>query len=411
MLKHKKSGSAEADTRSTYQRVSMKKFSAAAAVSILVLSGVSAQAQEALKVGVLVTLSGPPAAIGEQIKDGFELAVEQMDGKLGGRDVEVVVEDDEMKPDVAVSKANALVERDNVDFVVGPVFSNMLQAIMKPIADSDTILISPNAGTSNFAGAECNPNFFVSAIQNDQQTSAMGTYANANGIDKVIAIVPNYQAGRDMVAGFKTTFEGELMDEVYVPLGQLDYSAELTRVSLSGAPAIFTFLPGGMGVNFIKQFDQAGLNGKVKVLSVFTADEVTLPAQKDAALGVLASSNWAPDLDNEQNKNFVSAYMEKYGSVPGSYAANAYDAALMLDAALKATGGDASDTDAVRAALETVEFPSVRGSFKFNTNHYPIQDVILTKVGKTEDGLYETQYVETIEKDSQDPYVSQCTMN
>jgi len=388
----------------------MFKFSAVVATGLVLASTLAAEAADPVKVGMVLTLSGPPAAIGQQIRNGFELALDQMGGQLGGRPVELIVQDDELKPDVAVTKANALVERDNVDFVVGPVFSNILQAIIKPITKSGTILISPNPGTSDFAGKGCNPNFFVASIQNDQAPKALGDYANAHGIDKIVAITPNYQAGRDMVNGFKRSYKGELIDEIYVPLNQMDFSAELTRLAVQQVPAIFTFLPGGMGINFVKQFNQAGLSDKVAVLSMFTADEVTLPAQKEAALGMLGGSHWAPDLDNAENKQFVDAYIKTFDEVPGTFAANAYDIAHMIDAALKQTGGDTADLDALRKALETVEFDSVRGAFKFNTNHYPIQDVIVTGVGQRADGRFQTEYKETIYTNDADPYAGECVM-
>src|SRR5215831_3510260 len=233
----------------------------AAIVGILVAFAVAApaQAQDKLKVGVIATLSGPPAVLGQQLRNGFSLAVKGLGGKLGGRDVEVVVEDDELKPDVAVNKAKALVDRTKADFVVGPIFSNMLIAIMKPVTDAGVILISPNAGTSNFAGKECNPNFFVTSYQNDQNHEVMGKYAQDAGMKKVFLMAPNYQAGKDAVAGFKRYFKGDIADEVYVPLGQLDYSAELTKIAAASPDAIFVFLPGGMGVNFVKQFRRGQL--------------------------------------------------------------------------------------------------------------------------------------------------------
>src|SRR6266511_846485 len=185
-----------------------------------------AEAQEKLKVGVIATLSGPPTVLGQQLRNGFQLAVKDLSGKLGGREVEIIVQDDELKPDVAVGKARALVERDKVDFVVGPIFSNILQAIMKPVTEGNAILISPNAGTSNFAGKECNPNFFVTSYQNDQVFGVAGKHAQDSGIKKAFLIAPNYQAGRDALAGFKSHFKGEIADEVYVPLNQPDFSAE-----------------------------------------------------------------------------------------------------------------------------------------------------------------------------------------
>src|SRR6185312_4531198 len=277
------------------------KIAAIATVSALALTS-AAQAQDKLKIGLLTTLSGPAAALGIQQRNGFELALKTMGNKLGGRDVEVIVQDDELKPDVAVSKAKALVERDKVDFVVGPIFSNILIAIMKPVTDGGAILISPNAGTSNFAGKECNANFFVTSYQNDQNHEVLGKYAQDKGIKKAFIMAPNYQAGKDSLAGFKRYFKGEVLDEVYVPLNQLDYSAELSRIAAAAPEAIFVFLPGGMGVNFVKQFRQAGLADKITFLSAFTVDEGTLPAQQDAALGFFGGSNWAPNLDNPENK-------------------------------------------------------------------------------------------------------------
>src|SRR6201990_660635 len=341
---------------------------AAAAMS---LGATGARAQEKLKIGIIATLSGPPAVLGQQLRNGFNLAVKTLDGKLGGRDVEVIVADDELKPDLAVTKAKALVERDKVDSVVGPIFSNILAAIMKPVTEGGAILISPNAGTSNFAGKECNANFFVTSYQNDQNHEVLGKYAQDKGIKKAFIMAPNYQAGKDSLAGFKRYFKGEVVDEVYVPLNQLDYSAELARIAAASPNAIFVFLPGGMGVNFVKQFRQAGLADKITFLSAFTVDESTLPAQQDAALGFFGGANWAPNLDNPTNKEFVAAYEKKFNQVPGSYAFQAYDAALLIDSGLKATGGKTDNKDALRAAMMKADFKSLRGAFKFNTNHYP----------------------------------------
>ena len=369
-----------------------------------------AQAQEKLKIGFIASLSGPPAVLGTQLRNGFQLAVKTMGNKLGGRDVEVIVQDDELKPDVAVSKVKAFVERDKVDFVVGPIFSNILQAIMKPVTDSGTILISPNAGTSNFAGRECNANFFVTSYQNDQNHEVLGRYAQDKGMKKVFLMAPNYQAGKDAMAGFKRYFKGEIADEVYVPLGQLDYSAELTKIAAAQPDAIFVFLPGGMGVNFVKQFRQAGLADKITFLSAFTVDESTLPAQQDAALGFFGGANWAPNLDNPQNKAFVAAYEKEYGAVPGSYAFQAYDAAQLIDSAVTAVKGNLADKDALRAALKKADFKSLRGNFKFGNNHYPVQDFYLVKVAKRQDGKFQTEIAQKVFADYQDAYAKDCGM-
>jgi len=369
-----------------------------------------AQAQDKIKIGIITTLTGPPAVLGGQLRNGFNLAVKTLGGKLGDREAEIIVADDELKPDVAVAKVKGFVERDKVDFVVGPIFSNMLQAIMKPVTDSGTILISPNAGTSNFAGKECNANFFVTSYQNDQNHEVLGKYAQDAGIKKAFIMAPNYQAGKDALTGFKKYFKGEILDEVYVPLGQLDYQAELTRIAAAQPDAIFVFLPGGMGVNFVKQFRQAGLADKVKFLSAFTVDESTLPAQQDAALGFFGGANWAPNLDNPQNKAFVAAYEKEYGAVPATYAFQAYDAAMLIDSAVTAVKGNLADKDALRAALKKADFKSLRGGFKFNNNHYPIQDFYLVKVAKRPDGKYETQIVQKVFTDYADPYAKDCPM-
>jgi branched-chain amino acid transport system substrate-binding protein len=379
-------------------------------VTVLGLIATQAAAQDKLKIGLLTTLSGPPAALGVQQRNGFQLALKTLGGKLGGREVELIVQDDELKPDVAVGKAKAFVERDKVDFVVGPIFSNILIAMMKPVTDGGVILISPNAGTSNFAGKECNPNFFVTSYQNDQNAEAMGKYAQDTGIKKAFLMAPNYQAGRDELAGFKHNFKGEVADEVYVPLNQLDYSAEISKIAAAAPDAIFVFLPGGMGVNFVKQFRQAGLADKIKFLSAFTVDESTLPAQQDAALGFFGGSTWAPNLDNPQNKAFVAAYEKEYNAVPASYAFQAYDAAMLIDSALKTTGGKTENKDALRAALMKADFKSLRGAFRFNTNHYPIQDFYLVKVAKRSDGKYQTEIVQKVFENYSDPHVKDCPM-
>jgi branched-chain amino acid transport system substrate-binding protein len=383
----------------------------AAAVVVLTLLQSSADAQEKLKIGIITTLSAAAGAVpGQQQRNGFELAVKMLGGKLGSREAEIAVADDELKPDVAVAKVKALVDRDKVAFVVGPIFSNILAAIMKPVTDANVFLISPNAGTSSFAGKDCNPNLFVTSYQNDQVHEVLGQYAQESGMKKVIIIVPNYQAGKDAAAGFKHKFGGEILDEIYVPLGQLDYSAELTRIGATNPDAIFAFIPGGMGVNFVKQFRQAVLADKIAFLSAFTVDESTLPAQQDAALGMFAGADWAPNLDNPQNNAFVAAYVKEYNAIPASYAFQAYDAAMLIDSALHAIKDSPADTEALRAALKKADFKSLRGAFKFNNNHYPIQDFYLTKVGKRPDGRYQTEIVKKVFTNYGDSYAKDCPM-
>ena len=367
-----------------------------------------ALAEDKIKIGVLVTLSGPAAVLGQQARDGFALAIKDLGGKMAGRDVDVVVVDDELKPDAAVVKAKGLLERDKVDFVVGPIFSNILQAIHKPIVDNNTFLISPNAGSSNFAGKECSPFFYVTSYQNDQVHEVLGKVAQDRGYKRVYVMVPNYQAGKDSAAGFKLDYKGEIVEESYVPLGTLDFQVELSKIASLKPDAVFTFMPGGMGVSLVKQYKQAGLAEKIPFLSAFTVDESTLPAQQDAAIGMFGGADWAPDLNTPQNKKFVAEYEAAYNSVPATYAFQAYDAAMLIDSAVKAVKGDLKNKDAVSAALKKAEFTSLRGDFKFNVNGYPIQNFYLTKVAKRPDGKFQTEIVEKVFSNYGDRYAKDC---
>lgn len=384
------------------------QLSLTAAALLLGTAMSPALAQEKIKLGVIVTLSGPAAALGQQVRDGFALAVKDLGSKMGGRDVEVVVVDDELKPDAAVTKVKGLLEREKVDFVVGPIFSNILQAIHRPITESKTFLISPNAGPSTFAGKDCNPFFYVTSYQNDQVHEILGKVAQDRGYKRMYLMVPNYQAGKDSVAGFKLDYKGEIVEESYMPLNTLDFQPELSKISSQKPDALFTFMPGGLGVNLVKQYRQAGLADTIPVLSAFTVDESTLPAQQDAAVGMFGGANWAPNLDNPQSKKFVAAYEAAYNSVPGTYAAQAYDAAMLIDSAVKAVKGDLSNKDAVKAALKKADFTSVRGTFKFNINGYPIQDFYLTKVAKRPDGKFQTEIVQKVFENYGDRYATDC---
>ena len=378
------------------------------AASALLLAMNGASAQDKVRIGLIYTLSGPPAALGQQSKNGFELAVKHLGGKMGGKEVELFVADDELKPELAIQKVRALMDRDKVDVVVGPIFSNVLVAIHKSVIDAGKILISTNAGASSFAGAACNSHFFVTSYQNDQIYEALGKVATDKGYKSVYAMVPNYQAGKDALAGFKRTYKGQLVEESLVPLNNLDFQAELSKLNAKKPDALFTFMPGGLGISLIKQFNQAGLKGKVPILSAFTADEATLPALQDAAEGVYGALTWAPNLDNPVNKKFVADYEKAYNAVPASYAMQAYDAAMLIDSAVRATGGNVSDANAFAAALKKADFKSVRGPFKFNINGYPIEDFYLTKVAKRADGKFQTEIVEKVLSNNADEYAKDC---
>jgi branched-chain amino acid transport system substrate-binding protein len=380
----------------------------AAGAAMLAFVANSAAAQEKLKIGLVLTLSGPAASLGAQVRDGFSLAIKDLGGKMAGREVELVVADDELKPDSAVTKVKGLLERDKVDFVVGPIFSNILQAIHKPVVDTKTFLISPNAGPSSYAGKNCSPFFYVTSYQNDQVHEILGKVAQDRGYKRVYVMVPNYQAGKDSAAGFKLDYKGEIVEESYVPLGTLDFQVELSKISSLKPDALFTFMPGGMGVSLVKQYRQAGLADQIPVLSAFTVDESTLPAQQDAAVGMFGGADWAPDLNNPQSKKFVASYEAAYNSVPGTYAMQGYDTAMLIESAVKALKGDLANKEAVSTALKKADFTSLRGNFKFNVNGYPIQDFYLTKVAKRPDGKFETEIVQKVFENYGDRYAKDC---
>jgi branched-chain amino acid transport system substrate-binding protein len=373
----------------------------------LALAAPAVRAQT-VSVGVVATLSGPAASLGQQLRDGFALGVESLGGKLGGMPTTVTVIDDELKPDVAVTKIRGLLDGDKASFVVGPIFSNVLSAIIKPVTDANVFLLSPNAGPSTYAGRACNPNLFVTSYQNDQIHAVLGQYAQESGYKRVFLLAPNYQAGRDAVAGFKSKFKGEIVEEAYVPLNQLDFQSELAKIAAAKPDAIFTFMPGGLGIALVKQYRQAGL-ANIPFLSSFTVDESVLPAEQDAALGFYSGTNWAPDLDVPANKVFVAAFEKKFGYVPATYAAQAFDTALLIDSAIKSAGG-ITDHAKLRAALERADFASVRGPFRFSPNHYPVQDFYLAQVAKRADGKYETQIRKKVFANDVDIYAAQCKM-
>jgi branched-chain amino acid transport system substrate-binding protein len=362
-----------------------------------------------VKVAVVAVLTGPAAALGAQVRDGFATGMRHIGNRAGGRPIEVQVIDDELRPEVAVQKVRAAVERDKVDFVVGVVFSNILGAIARPVTESRTFLISSNAGPSTFAGRGCNPYLFVTSYNNDQVHSVMGQAAQDSGYRRAFVLVPNYQAGRDAVAGFKSRFKGEVVEESFVPLNQLDFSAELARIAAAKPDCLFTFMPGGLGVNLVRQYRQAGLQN-IPFLSTFTVDEATLPAQQDAALGFYSAASWAPNMENAANRRFVADYESALSSVPGSYAAQSYDAAMLIDSALKKTGGNTEDKDALRTALRAADFASVRGNFRFGANHYPVQDFWLCQVAKRPDGKFQTETLRKVLSDDVDPWAAECRM-
>src|SRR5712692_7542225 len=371
-----------------------------------------AMAANSVKIGFVSTFSGPTAVIGNDMRNSFELALDHLGRKMGGLPVEVIYEDDGQKPDVGKQKTEKLVQSDKVDFIVGYIWSNVLLASLKPIVDSQTFLISANAGPSQLAGELCSPYVFSTSWQNDQTPEAMGLYMNQKGIKSVFLIGPNYAAGKDMLAGVKSTFKGQVKGEEYtVWSSQLDFSAELSKARASKAEAIFVFYPGAAGVQFLNQYVQAGLKQQIPLYTAFTIDELSLPLQKENALGVPGAQQWVNDLPNEQNKRFVADYRKKYHNLrPTFYGAQSYDAAQLINSAVVAVKGDTSKKDAMKAEMEKANFKSLRGSFKYGKNHITIQNFYLQDVVKDADGQLSLKTVATIVENSQDRFADKCPM-
>lgn len=335
----------------------------------------SLAAAQDIKIGYIATLSGPAAQLGIDSVDGFKLALQKLGGKLGGLQVELIVVDDQLKPDVGVLQAQRLIDKHQTPFIIGTTFSNILMAIVEPVTRAGAFLISPNAGPSPLAGAQCNPNFFSVAFLNDQIYEPIGAYLQKKGTKRMVALAPNYQAGKDAIAGFKHTFKGEILDEIYTPLNQLDFVAELARIASLKPDAVFAFYPGGLAVSFVKQYDQAGLKENIPLYGGFPLVDATVrSAQGKSAIGLITSGNWSADLPNATNKAFTADYRKAYQREPSEFAAYAYDVAMLLDSAIASVSGNLSNKDAIRSALRAANFKSVRETFRFNKNHFPIQD-------------------------------------
>ena len=386
----------------------MKKHLVAVAAALLF--GWPAYAADNVKIGFVTTLSGPAGIIGKHMKDAADLSLGMLGGKAGGLPAQIVYGDDQFKPDVGRQVSDEMLKRDKVDFMTGFIWSNVLLASYKPIIQSGTILISANAGPHQIAGAQCAPNFFSASWQNDQTPEAMGKFMQDEGMDNVYLMAPDYAAGRDMMTGFKRFFKGKVASEVYTKMGQSDYQVEISQIRDANPKAVFVFLPGGMGIQFVKQYAQAGLREKIPLYTAFTVDETTLPAIGDAADGNYEVGFWSPDLDNPRNKEFVDAFRKKYNYYPSFYAAQSFDAIAMIDHAVKAVKGDLANKDAIIAALAKADFPSVRGKFKYNHNHFPIENFYLLRIGKDAEGTFVRKIQKTVFADHADAYAGECKM-
>ena len=370
--------------------------------SLLAALATGALAQEGgVKVGLVSTLSGGGAGLGVDVRDGFLLAVKDRD------DVEVVVEDDQQKPDVAVRVAERMIQSEEVDVLTGIIFSNLAMAVVPSAVNQGIFYLSPNAGPSALAGERCHENYFNVSWQNDTIHEGAGAYANEAGYANSFIMAPNYPAGVDALNGYKRMYEGEVAQEVMTQLGQTDYAAEIAQIRASGADSVFFFLPGGMGISFLKQYADSGVEIPL-VGPAFSFDQTILPAVGDAAEGVVNTAQWSPDLDNAANVEFVEAFEAEYGRIPSLYASQGYDTGRLLLSAMGAA--DVSDMDAFREALRAADFESTRGDFRFGPNQHPIQDVWAREVYLNDDGVYTNRALSVVLEDHSDAYAAECKM-
>jgi len=381
-----------------------------AMVLALAVSG-AALAADKVKIGFISTLSGPNASIGSDIRDGFNLAIKMNGGRLGGLSAEVLIGDDQLKPELAKQFAERYLKLDKVDFLTGGVFSNIVIAIAPDAIANKVFYISPNAGPAQFTGAQCSPFFFAASWPSEAYSEAAGQYMTSKGIKSAVFLAPNYVGGQDAASGFKRMYKGRLVDEMYTKLGQLDYAAELSQIRAKQPEALYVFLPGGMGINFIKQFVAAGMSKDIQlVVPLWGSDQDIIRAVGDPMLGLFSVGHWSIDLDNPANRKFVPAFEKEYKRLPTGYAASGYDTALLIDSAVRKVKGKIEDKDALRSALRAADFQSVRGGFKFGRNQFPVQNYYLQVVGKGADGRIMHKTLGTVLTNRGDAYVDQCKM-
>jgi branched-chain amino acid transport system substrate-binding protein len=369
------------------------------------------QAADKVKVGFISTLSGPNASIGSDIRDGFNLAIKLNGGRLGGLRAEVLISDDQLKPENAKQSAERYLRLDKVDFVTGAVFSNIVLAIAPDVIAAKTFFISANAGPAQYTGAQCDPFFFAASWPSEAYSEAAGQYVTSKGLKKVIFLAPNYVGGKDAATGFKRYYKTPLLEEMYTKLGQLDYAAELSQIRAAKPEALYVFLPGGMGVNFIKQFVAAGMSQEIQlIVPLWGSDQDIIRAVGEPMLGLFSVGHWSIDLDNAANRKFVAAFEKEYKRLPTGYAASGYDTAMLIDSAVRKVKGNLANKEALRAALRAADFRSVRGEFKFGPNQFPVQNYYQQHVGKGADGRLVHKTIGTVLTNRADAYGQDCKM-
>lgn len=388
----------------------MKRLVAALAFTSVGFS--AATAADTIKVGIANDSSGPFSAVGAEIRDGLNLAIKTLDGKLGGQPAEFLQQDMAGNPDQARQLVNRYIQRDKIDFFTGPVGSNVALAVGPALFKAEVPFLTANPGPSQFAGKQCNDYFFGVSYQNDAFHEAAGKVAADSNYEKVFILAPDYPAGKDALTGFKRGYGNTPSEEIYTKLGQIDYAAELAQIRANKPEAVYFFLPGGMGINFIKQFVSAGLNQDTVLIGpAFSGDTDIIQAVGDPIEGMYNTAQWAHDLDVPANKKFVEAFREEYnGRYPSVYAAQAYDVIMAIDAAVAQVNGDVTDRKAVIEALKAADYESVRGPFSYGKNNFPIQPYYVRQIERNEDGVLANKLIGTVFDSYQDVYVDECQL-
>lgn len=389
----------------------MRTMIQALSVAVALAFAGPAAAQQKVKIGFITTLSGPQGIIGEHMRNSVELALDHLGRKVGGLDTEVIYGDDQFKPDVGKQVSDEMLKKHQVNFVSGIIWSNVMLAVAPSVTAAGTFMIGTNAGPHDLAGKLCHELFFTTSWQNDQTPEAMGKYMQDEGLNDVYIMAPNYAAGKDMLTGFKRYFKGRIVDEVYTRLGQTDYQAELSQLRAKKPKAVFVFYPGGMGISFLRQYSEAGLRGQFPLYSVYTVDEITIPAVKHAALGQWETRYWSPDLKNPANQKYVADFRKKYGKYPVFYGAQSYDGIMLIDSGVRAVKGNLADKKGMIAAFRKANYNSIRGKYTYNTNHFPIQNFYLLKAvagASGQDPVMEIQ--KTVFANHKDSYSKDCPM-
>jgi branched-chain amino acid transport system substrate-binding protein len=393
----------------------MKTRAIALASALALLSAPAWAASDTVKIGFVTTITTPAGVIGKDMVNAVNLAMEHIGGKMAGKTVELIIEDDGFKPEIGKQKTDKLVKQDDVHFVAGYIWSHVLLASQKSVLDAGKFLISSNAGPSQMAGKLCNQNFFSTSWQNDQTPMAMGEVLNQRGVKSLYVIAPNYAAGKNMVSGVERTFKGTIAgkDMTKWP-DQIDFSAELAKAKAAKPDGIFIFFPGKHGGAFIKQYQQAGLDKDIPLYTVFTVDSLSLPkfqaGNLDGVLGSFTTSYWSPDIDTAENKRFVADFKAKHGTYPSHYAAQSYDTIMLIKSAVEAVDGDVNNIGGVRAAMASANYKSLRGPYTYGNNHFPVQNFYLREVVKDGDGNWTTKVVSTVYKAHQDTYAKDCKL-